>query len=159
MFFSSSPMWRSAFILAFRIGILPSFLSSEARAFVGKGAGHDHIESGVGGLPGGSNQVLPRHRAELRTDEDSGTPLALAFGVAALGGDVLAGPRGEGGELDPVLAVGLLDAGGAEVFEDDRGEIAVLAGAVGRRGVQQPARSVRPARPPQGSDGERDFPR
>ena len=32
VFLSSSPMWRSAFILAFRIGIFPSFPSSEARA-------------------------------------------------------------------------------------------------------------------------------
>ena len=67
---------------------LPEFGGS---GVVGKSAGHDHIESGIGGLPGSADQVLPRHRAELRADEDAGAALALALGVAALGGDVLAG--------------------------------------------------------------------
>ena len=35
----------------------------------------------------------------------------------------MAGPGGEGGEVDAVLLVGLLDAGGPEILEDDRSEI------------------------------------
>ena len=49
--------------------------------------------------------------------------VALAFEVAAFGADVFAGPTDERGEGDAVFLVRLLDAGEAEVFEDDGGEV------------------------------------
>ena len=96
-----------------------------------EGAGDEHVEAGFGGFAGGVHQVWAGDGAELRGDEDAGAALAagllVAFRVAAFGADGIAGPRGERGEGDPVFLVRLLDAGGAQVVEDDGGEVALLA--------------------------------
>ena len=99
-----------------------------------EGAGDEDVEVGVGGFAGGGDEVRARDGAELGADEDGGALFAAgalaSFKVKAHGADVLARPRGERGEGDLVLFVGLLDAGDAEGFEDHRGEIAfgVVAG-------------------------------
>ena len=61
--------------------------------------------------------------AALGTDEDAGATLGagvrVTLDVAAPGADQIAGPRGECGEGYAALAVGLLDAGRVQVFQDD----------------------------------------
>ena len=95
-----------------------------------EGAGDEHVEACVGGLAGGLDEVRPRHRAELRPDEDAGALLGTravragaAVGVASLGADHLARPRGDRGELDAVFLVRLLHAGGAQMGEDRGAEV------------------------------------
>ena len=56
-----------------------------------------------------------------------------ALGVAPLGADHLARPRGDRGELDAVLLVRLLDARSLEMLEDHRAEVLRLAVCAGRR--------------------------
>ena len=62
-----------------------------------RGAGHEHIEAGIGGLLGGGDKVGAGHGPELRSDEDGGAPLGagvrVTLGVAPLGADQLARPR------------------------------------------------------------------
>jgi len=83
-----------------------------------EGAGDEHIEASITGLAGGGDEIGPLNGAELGTNEDGGTPLRLTFQIPAFGADQLAGPRGEGGEGDAVLLVGLLHTGGFEVLQD-----------------------------------------
>ena len=89
-----------------------------------EGAGDEDVEIGIAGFAGGGDEVGPGDGAELGADEDPGPLLAgaLALGVNALGTDEMPWPGLEGGEVDLVLLVRLLDPGGLEVFEDDLDE-------------------------------------
>ena len=66
--------------------------------FVVEGAGDQHVEGAVGGLAGGCDQIGAGDGAELGADEDGGAAidavLLAALVVAALGADMMAGPRG-----------------------------------------------------------------
>ena len=92
---------------------------------VAERAGDEDVESGVAGFAGGGDQIRAGDGAEFGADEDGGAFLgggasivafAAAFDVAAFGADEVARPGEERSERDPVLLVGLLDAGGLEVF-------------------------------------------
>ena len=88
------------------------------------GAGDEHTEAGFGGFAAGIRQVWRGDGAELGAD------FLVAFRVAALGADGVARPgaeRGERGEGHAVFLVGLLDAGGEQVVQDDGGKVALLA--------------------------------
>ena len=77
-----------------------------------------------------ANEIGARDGAEFRADEDGGALFAavlLAFHAVAFGANQVAGPGFERGEADAVFLVGLLDAGGLEVFEDHLDEVAFLA--------------------------------
>ena len=100
-----------------------------------EGAGDQHIEPGIAGLAGGSDEVGALHGAELRADEDGGAFLGVAFQVTAFGADQVAGPGGERGESDPVLLVRLLHAGGLEVLQDHLRE-GLLGSVFGARFLQ-----------------------
>ena len=89
---------------------------------VAERAGDEHVEVGVGGFASGGYQVGTGDGAELGGDEDAGAALGagvrMTFDVAALGAEEVTGPRGERGEGDAVLLVGLLDAGRVQMFQD-----------------------------------------
>ena len=90
--------------------------------FVIEGAGDQNIECSIAGLAGGGDEIGALDRAELRTDEDGGAFLGLAFHVPAVGANQIAGPRGERGEVYPVVFVCLLDSRNLEVFQNHLGE-------------------------------------
>ena len=89
----------------------------------------EHVEVGVGGFgfTGGGHRVGAGDGAELGADEDAvpafGAGARVTFEVAALGADEVPRPRGERGEGDTVLAVGLLDAGRVQVLQDHGREV------------------------------------
>ena len=124
-----------------------------------EGAGDHHVEAGLGGLAGGGDQVGALDGAVFGADEDAGAAFGLALGVAALGADQLAGPGLEGGELDAVALVLLVDAGAAEVLEDglDVGLGLGLA-AVAGRGRRRARRSARRRRRRRRRGGARGSP-
>lgn len=94
--------------------------------FVVEGAGDEHIEPGIARLPGGGDEVGPADGAELGADDDGGALFRVAFPVMTLGADHFTRPGSDRGEGDPIFLVGLLHAGGLEVFEDH-----LLEGAAG----------------------------
>ena len=126
-----SPMCRSAFMRGLEDGQGAELVELGGVGLEVEGAGDEHVEAGVAGLAGGPDEVLSGDGAELGADDDAGAAFGavLAFGVAALGADELAGPRVDRRERDAVGLVGLLHAAGREVAEGGGGE--VLRGAVG----------------------------
>ena len=90
-----------------------------------EGAGDQHVEGGVGGLPRTADEFLPSDRAELRSDQNARSALrsVLALGVPALGADQVSRPRVYRGEGDAVGLVCLLDASRRHMSEDHRGEV------------------------------------
>ncbi len=101
---------------------------------VAEGAGDQRIEVGFTGLTGGGHQVGAGDGAKFRADEDGraffGAGSVIPFDVTPLRADEGAGPGGEGEEVDLVVLVGLLDAGGLEVLQDHAGEVLLPAVAV-----------------------------
>src|SRR5207248_4219041 len=90
-----------------------------------EGAGDKHVKAGIARLPRRRDEVGARYRAEFGADEDAGATFPSALHVFASGTDVMAGPADEAGKGDPVLLVGLLDAGCFQVLKDHAGEIAL----------------------------------
>ena len=61
--------------------------------------------------------------------------MRFGFQIAAFGADEFAGPRGEQGEDDFAVFVGLLDARGFEIFENDFGEVGCAGALRGDLGI------------------------
>ena len=125
----------------------PQALELGGVGVVVEGAGDEHVETAVGGLPRRLHQVGTRHRAELRPDEHRSPPLGTgwrvlvilrlaqdgrrgALDVPAVGADEPARPRRQRREADAVLPVGLLHAGAPQVIQDDLAEVVARAVAV-----------------------------
>ncbi|NJN61944.1 MAG: hypothetical protein HC795_10780 [Coleofasciculaceae cyanobacterium RL_1_1] len=90
-----------------------------------EGAGDQHVETGVAAFPAGFHEVLTADGSEFGADEDSGAffGVGVGFEVATFGADVVPCPVGEAGEVNFLVFLGLLDAGGFEGFEDGLGEV------------------------------------
>src|SRR5690606_2190337 len=87
-----------------------------------EGAGNQYVEAAVAGLACGGDEVGALHGAKLGADEDGGASFGVTFAVTAFAAGEAAGARDEGFEGDAVGLVGLLHAGGAQVFQDHLGE-------------------------------------
>ncbi len=83
-----------------------------------------HVETRLGGFAGGGGEINAGEGAELRPDEDRGAALGLALHEAAFRADVSApGIGSETDKLDPVGAIGLMDASRFQMLDYHRGEI------------------------------------
>ena len=85
--------------------------------------GNQDIKSRIASFTSCAHKIGTRNGSKLWTDEDACAFFLFAFEVASFSTDVFSGPAGECGEVDFVFFVGLLDAGGFEVFEDDGGKV------------------------------------
>ncbi|MHA3980570.1 hypothetical protein ACW9UR_23125 [Halovulum sp. GXIMD14794] len=83
-----------------------------------EGASDDDVEAPIGGLAGAVDQVGAADGTVLGADEDRRSALGLAFHVAALGGNPVAGPGRQAVEPDRVALVLLLYASLGEVLHD-----------------------------------------
>ena len=130
-----------------------------------EGAGDEHVEIRITGFAGGGDQIGAGNGAELGADEDGGAFLLAvffaAFEITAFGADQVAGPGGEGGEVDLIFLVGLLHAGGFEVFQNHLRKVALFAVAVRSIGDTRWHwdRSVRRFHPRPARGGAKGFPR
>ena len=114
-------------------GDATKFVEFAGVGVVVEGAGDEHVESGVGGLSGGGDQIGAGDCAKFGADENGSAALGATpirsggFQIATVGTDQFTRPGGQGSEVDLAVLVGLLHSGSFEVFENDLGEVAFLA--------------------------------
>ena len=102
----------------------PELVVAGAVAVVTEGAGDEQVEARLRRLARRRRQVRPRHRPELRADEDPAAPLALPLREAPLRADVAPpGPADERREPDAVLLPRLLHARDLQILHNDLREV------------------------------------